>query len=61
VSRNWRKTIEIEIREHINGVGDSSQVLKVWEIAQKLMHRLAARGLRPGAIVEVVSLRGCKL
>jgi len=51
---------KIERGEHQKGVRDSSQVLKVWEIAQKHMHRLAAQGLPPGAIVEAVILRGCK-
>ena len=59
-SCSWRETTEIEIGEYTDGVGDSSQVLKVWEIAQKLMHRLTARGLLLGAIAVALILCGCK-
>jgi len=51
---------KIEIGEHPDGVGDSLQVLKVWEIAKKLMRCLAARGLPPGAIVVALIFCGCK-
>jgi len=38
------------IGEHTGSIGDSSRVQKIWEIAQKLMHRLTTRDLPPDAI-----------
>jgi len=60
-SCSWRETTKIGRGEHRKGVRDSSQVLKVWEFAQKYMCRLAAWGVPPGASAEAVVLRGCKM
>ena len=50
----------MEIGEYTNSIGDSSLVQKIQEIAQKLMHRLAARDLPPSAILVALIYCRCK-
>jgi len=54
-----REPTKICKEKHWKGVRGSSQVRKFWEIGLNHTHRLAARGLPPGANAETAGLCDC--